>query len=87
MKAIITERFDKKEAKLKNRILSYQIADLIENLYDIDDIQMIPSVKRLKGAKAYRIRLGDYRLGITIEDNTVVFHSIGKRDKFYDSFP
>ncbi len=87
MNVVITERFDKEEGKLKNKALTLQIVDLIESLPNIEQIQDIPSIKRLKGTTAYRIRMGDYRLGVTIENNTVTFHSIGHRKKFYDSFP
>ena len=47
----------------------------------------IPSLKRLKGAKAYRIRIGDYRIGVLIEENTVEFISVGHRKEFYQTFP
>ena len=87
MNVVITERFDKEEGKLKNKTLTHQIVDLIESLPNIEKIQEIPSIKRLKGTAAYRIRMGDYRLGVTIENNTVTFHSVGHRKKFYDSFP
>ena len=87
MNVVITERFDKEEGKLKNKALTLQIVDLIESLPNIEQIHDIPSIKRLKGTTAYRIRMGDYRLGVTIENNTVIFHSVGHRKKFYDSFP
>ena len=87
MNVIILERFDKEEEKLKNKALSKQIENVIRNLFEVENIHDIPSLKRLKGAAAYRIRVGDYRLGITIEDNTITFHSIGHRKRFYDSFP
>lgn len=87
MNIVITERFDKEEGKLKNKALSQQIVNLIENLPAIENIHEIPSLKRLKGTTAYRIRMGDYRLGVTIENDTITFHSIGHRKMFYDSFP
>ena len=50
--------------------------------------QGIPRLKKMKGAKgAYRIRVGNYRIGITIEGNTVTFESFGLRKDFYKSFP
>ena len=87
MNVIILERFDKEEEKLKNKALSKQIENVIRNLFAIENIHDIPSIKRLKGTTAYHIRMGDYRLGVTIENNTVIFHSVGHRKKFYDSFP
>ncbi len=87
MNVVITERFDKEEGKIKNKALTLQIVYLIESLPNIEQLQDIPSIKRLKGTTAYRIRMGDYRLGVTIENSTATFHSIGHRKKFYDSFP
>ncbi len=42
----------------------------------------------MKGAKnAFRIRVGDYRIGILIEKETVKFARVALRKDIYDIFP
>lgn len=62
-------------ARIKDTIL------LIETSSDID---AIANVKKLKSDEPYyRIRIGDYRIGVLIEDNTVVFVRILHRSRAY----
>jgi len=66
-------------ARIKDTIL------LIETSSDID---AIANVKKLKSDwPYYRIRIGDYRIGVLIEDNTVVFVRILHRSRIYRYFP
>ena len=87
MRVIITKRFEKEEDRLNNRQTSHQIADTIIQIRNAESMMQILSLKRLKGAKAYRIRIGDYRIGVLIDDDTVEFISVGHRKEFYKSFP
>ena len=66
-------------ARIKDTIL------LIEASSDID---AIANVKKLKSdGPYYRIRIGDYRIGVLIEDNRVVFIRILHRSRIYRYFP
>ena len=48
----------------------------------------IRNIKKLKGhSTAYRIRVGDYRIGILFEDNTVNIMRILPRKDIYKLFP
>ena len=48
----------------------------------------IPNIKKLSGHKsAYRIRIGDYRIGIFIEGKTVEFARVVHRKDIYQLFP
>jgi len=52
------------------------------------DISQIGNLKKLKGAGSYyRIRTGDYRIGLIIENNTVVFARLLHRGEIYRYFP
>jgi mRNA interferase RelE/StbE len=87
MRVIITKQFEKEENRINNRQVSHQIADTIIQVQTAESIEQILSLKRLKGAKAHRIRIGDYRIGVLIENDTVEFISIGHRKAFYRTFP
>jgi mRNA interferase RelE/StbE len=48
----------------------------------------IKNVKKLKGfSNAYRIRIGDYRIGVTFENNIVKFARVAHRKEIYKIFP
>ena len=79
MRVIITKRFEKEVSRLNNRQVSHQIAATILQVRDAEIIDQIGSLKRLKGVVAYRIRIGNYRIGVLIENDTVEFISIGHK--------
>lgn len=54
----------------------------------LDDLSNLPNLKKLKNAdNAYRIRMGDYRIGFTLEGDTVMFKRVLHRKDIYRYFP
>ena len=52
------------------------------------DISEIPNLKKLKSdGDYYRIRIGDYRLGLIIENGTIIFVRLLHRSEIYRYFP
>jgi mRNA interferase RelE/StbE len=48
----------------------------------------IPNIKKIKGASnAFRVRVGDYRIGIYIEHDSVEFVRVLSRRDIYKKFP
>jgi len=48
----------------------------------------ISNLKKLKGEEnIYRIRVGDYRIGIVIDKDTVIFERVLHRKEIYRCFP
>jgi mRNA-degrading endonuclease RelE of RelBE toxin-antitoxin system len=46
------------------------------------------NLKKLKGVKSYfRLKLGDYRIGLALENNTLVFVRFLDRKDIYKYFP
>jgi mRNA-degrading endonuclease RelE of RelBE toxin-antitoxin system len=65
---------------IKNLTFQYILA--CQNLSDISNI------KKLKGEdNAYRIRVGDYRIGFFVIDDTITFSRVLHRREFYRYFP
>ncbi len=87
MITIANEKFWKDVKKLNNRQLMQDIIEAIENVQKATNSLEIRELKRLKGAKAHRIRIGDYRIGITINGDSVEFITVGHRKNFYKFFP
>ncbi|NJO80994.1 MAG: type II toxin-antitoxin system RelE/ParE family toxin [Cyanobacteria bacterium RM1_2_2] len=53
-----------------------------------NSIDQIADLKKLKGYdQAYRIRVGDYRIGLFIENNMVIFARVQHRRDIYRYFP
>ena len=53
-----------------------------------DSIHDISDIKKLKAeGNFYRIRFGDYRVGIIVEDNIVFFVRVLHRSDIYKYFP
>ncbi len=75
--------------KLKNQIIYQQVYDLaFETLPNLDSLQNLPNIKALIGsASRYRIRVGDYRIGIEINGDTLELFRVLHRREFYRCFP
>ncbi len=78
MKVIYAEDFLKRYSKLKDKGLSTKIARAIADLENANSISEIRNIKKLSGASGmYRIRIGDYRIGIEITDNEISLLAFG----------
>jgi mRNA-degrading endonuclease RelE of RelBE toxin-antitoxin system len=74
--------------KQLSKSLQLQLADIIDQLQDVHSLSEIPNLKKLKGYKtAYRIKLGDYRIGFLIEDNIIRLSRVMHRREIYRYFP
>jgi len=61
---------------------------LIERVEKTSSLISLENVKKLKGAENYyRIRLGDYRVGIILEKETLIFVRFLHRKDIYRYFP
>ena len=88
MKVEFLKQFSKDLDKLNTTAIKKQIEYLIENLESVENLDTISNIKKLKGHRsAYRIRIGDYRLGLFVEGKTVTFARILHRKDIYKQFP
>ncbi|MGB3205075.1 MAG: type II toxin-antitoxin system RelE/ParE family toxin [Crinalium sp.] len=59
-----------------------------EEIPQIASFGEITNIKKLQGYdNAYRIRVGDYRIGIILDDETVIFQRVLHRKEIYRYFP
>ncbi len=84
-----SKSFDKQTSRISDKILLKRISNIIRKVIECDSLIEIPNLKPIIGYPGYfRIRLGDYRIGISLEEETVWFHFFGKRDEStYKKFP
>jgi mRNA interferase RelE/StbE len=61
----------------------------VKEVEEADDLRELPSLKKLSGGGGdhYRIRVGDYRIGIALEGETVAFVRCLHRKDSYRYFP
>ncbi len=88
MKVRIEKSFDKDIKKINRKNINRDIAELIEKFIEAEFFFDIGNCSKMKGHKsAYKIRLGDYRIGIFYENEIVVFSRILHRSKICQYFP
>jgi len=79
-----------KDLKKLKKISTYQeIKSLVfQKIPNTSNITEIRNIRKIKGhQKAYRIRVGDYRIGIFIENNVITFSRVLHRKEVYRYFP
>ncbi len=88
MNVRIDKSFAKDTDKIKDQSLKGRIADVIGLVQQAKSIQEITNLKKLKGEQQYyRIKLGDYRIGIKVDNDTVDFIRFLHRKDIYRYFP
>ena len=61
---------------------------VLEEIPNVEDLGTIANLSKLKGDDtAYRIRIGDYRIGFFLEDNAIVMSRVLHRSEIYRYFP
>jgi mRNA interferase RelE/StbE len=76
------------EKLYQNRSLCQQIDQLLTQLELSETLPVLPTLKKLHGhSTAYRIRLGDYRIGLFVEENVVILVRCLHRREIYRHFP
>ena len=81
--------FFKYLAKIRDNSILRKVKNKILELEDANSLNNIRNHKKLTGFKYYyRIRIGDYRLGIElIDENTIRLIIIAHRKDIYKKFP
>ncbi|MCD4680156.1 MAG: type II toxin-antitoxin system RelE/ParE family toxin [Bacteroidales bacterium] len=88
MEVKIDKTFQKDTKKIKDQILLGKIADSIVNVQQANHLKQIENIKKLRGSSNdFRIKVGDYRLGIIISESSVEFIRCLHRKDIYKFFP
>jgi len=89
VKTTFTKSFAK-DLKTHNRDKTF-LARVQETILEVEAANKIISIKNLKKLKAegsyYRIRVGNYRIGLIIEKEIVTFVRVLHRSEIYRYFP
>ncbi|GAB4555098.1 MAG: type II toxin-antitoxin system toxin RelE3 [Pleurocapsa sp.] len=90
MKTEFKDSFLKDIRAVKDKKLLLRLEQFILIVENVDDLSQLPNFKKLKGQKNkvyYRSRIGNYRLGLIIKQDTVIFVRFLNRKDIYRYFP
>ncbi len=88
MKVCFETSFEKDLKKVKDKKLLKNVSESIDEVKKARDLSKIRNLTKLRGYKTfYRIRIGDYRLGLDVEGDKVIFTRILYRKDIYKYFP
>jgi mRNA interferase RelE/StbE len=74
--------------RIRDKDISEKVQRLISVIEKSESLDSIPGVKKLQSkGDYYRIRLGDFRVGVSVVDDTLIFFRILHRKDIYRYFP
>jgi mRNA interferase RelE/StbE len=80
--------FEKDLSKIRDVELLQRIQAVIEEVESIDSLTDLSNVKKLKvEGDYYRVRVGDYRIGLSVSEDAVTFVRVLHRKEIYRYFP
>ena len=88
MKVYFTKAFTKDLDKFRHAKIFARVKCIIEAIETVNNLGDIDNLKKLQGhAIYYRIRVGNYRIGIKIEQQKITFMRLLHRREIYRYFP
>ncbi|MDM8566938.1 type II toxin-antitoxin system RelE/ParE family toxin [Candidatus Halobeggiatoa sp. HSG11] len=88
MKISYESSFEKDLKHIKDKKLFARVKQIIEEIKQSDDLDDIKNMKKMKGYDTfYRIRLGNYRMGIEVVEEEVIITRLLHRKDIYRYFP
>lgn len=88
MQVEFLSKFSKDLDRISQKSTRSNIVKLISLVEAARSLQDIPNLKKLTGFKsAYRVRIGDYRVGFFYEEQRVLFARVVHRKDIYKVFP
>ena len=80
--------FEKDLKAISEKQVILKVDEIIRELQKATSLQNIAGIKKLKGHKdCYRIRIGNYRLGLMAEGKTIWLARLMPRKDIYKYFP
>ena len=88
MNLAFTRSFAKDLRQVRDTSVLARLQEIIHEIGAAESIQDLKNLKKLSTeSRPYRLRLGDYRLGLIIEADTVTLVRILHRKDIYRYFP
>ena len=88
MKIEFTRKFESQVDRLRDEKLKLEIANAVRTVIAANTLQDIPGLKKLSGFEtAFRIRTGNYRIGVLYQSGIIYFAAFAHRRDIYKQFP
>ena len=88
MKIDFKKSFSRDIKKINDKNILKKVRDVIDTIESSPNITELRNVKQLtSGRKYYRIKVGDYRMGIKLENEIIVLVRFLHRKDIYKHFP
>ena len=88
MQVEFLSKFNRDLDRIHHQSVRKAIIKVIDEVKIARTLNEVSNIKKLKGFRsAFRIRLGEYRIGVFIEGQTVEFARILHRKEIYRYFP
>jgi mRNA interferase RelE/StbE len=88
VKVEFKESFAKDIKRINDKGLTKCIKEIIESIEKANSLSDIKNLKKLKDSgNFYRLRVGDFRIGISFKNNTVILVRFLDRKDIYKLFP
>jgi mRNA interferase RelE/StbE len=84
----VTEQFNKDISKLKDKKLIGSVKKALQKIESASSLTAIPQLKKIEGSRHhFRLRIGDYRMGLYFENNKMYAARLLHRKEIYRFFP
>jgi mRNA interferase RelE/StbE len=88
MKVEFRESFAKDLRSVRDRTLFTRVKQVIESAEQARNLDEISNIRKLRSTEQYyRIRIGDYRIGLSADNDTLTFIRFLHRKDIYRYFP
>lgn len=88
MKVAFEASFARDLKRIRDRQLLLRVQQVIESVKEAATIDAVAGMKKLQGYDTfYRLRLSDYRIGMEVVDDRVIFVRFLHRKDIYRYFP
>jgi mRNA interferase RelE/StbE len=88
MQIEITKIFGKQVDQCRDINIRAKLSIIISDIQRAHNLSEIRNLKKLKGTKDfYRIRIGNYRVGLAYRDGIVILAAFDHRSDIYNYFP
>ena len=88
MKVEFLAKFSKDLDKIENVQIKKKVVEIINDLETADNLAQISNVKKIISSdNAYRIKVGDYRIGFFFEKGVIELARFVHRKDIYKVFP
>lgn len=87
MRVFFERSFARDLKKIRNRRILKEIGEVISLAEEAESFSELTNLKKLEGYTTYyRIRVGDYRIGLEIVEDKIIFVRVLNRKEIYRYF-